>query len=264
MGTKLANAPVYYTIAQVQFNHILDLDSFVSTIQSKMREVRFLDFKRQMVQRLEFPIMGLQNAQAVPPALTAQTRYMFGDIDGQTAFILDTNSLTLLTTAYDTFETFSKTFLNGLEIVSSSVRLDLVERIGIRYLDAVHPSENSESLRDYFIPEVLGLSQHGHGQLQHSFSETTVMTTAGQLISRVFIREGQVGLPNELGETPLSINPRFTKYNGLHAIIDTDASSVIRIAFDPNEVLHRLSALHEEIANSFNSIVTDHARTSWV
>ena len=37
MGKKLANAPVYYTVAQVQFNPILNLDSFLPAIQAKMR-----------------------------------------------------------------------------------------------------------------------------------------------------------------------------------------------------------------------------------
>ena len=44
MGKKLTNAPVYYTVAQVQFNPVLDLDGYIPAIQSKMREAHFPGF----------------------------------------------------------------------------------------------------------------------------------------------------------------------------------------------------------------------------
>src|SRR5687767_9451958 len=115
MGTKLSKAPVYYTVAQVQFNPILDLDSFLPGIQAQMREMNFPDFKQEVVQRLVLPIGVSDAAQPPAPALSRQTRYSFGDIDGRTSFLLDTNSLSFQTTAYDTFETFSRTFVTGLE-----------------------------------------------------------------------------------------------------------------------------------------------------
>ena len=34
MGKKLTNAPVFYTVAQVQFNPVLDLDGYIAPIQS--------------------------------------------------------------------------------------------------------------------------------------------------------------------------------------------------------------------------------------
>lgn len=263
MGKKLTNAPVYYTVAQVQFNHVLDLDGYVSAIQSKMREAHFPDFKKEVFQRLDFPMLGTQQGQMVPPTLTAQSRYLFGDIAGRTTFLLETNALTLQTTEYDTFETFSKMLLTGLGILHSALRLDFVERIGLRYLDAVHPSKPEETLRDFLVAEVLGLALRGQGQLQHSISETTVATDAGQLISRVIIRNGQIGLPVELSGAALTVNPRFTQHEGLHAIVDTDASIAHREVFELSKVETRLTALHDEVVASFNGTVTDHARASW-
>lgn len=60
MGKKLSNAPVYYTVAQVQFNPVLDLDSYVPAIQAKMRDAHFPDFKKEVFQRLDFPVLGMQ------------------------------------------------------------------------------------------------------------------------------------------------------------------------------------------------------------
>ena len=263
MGKKLTNAPVYCTVVQVQFNHVLDLDSYVPAIQSKMREAHFPDFKKEVFQRLDFPMSGTQQGQMVPPTLTAQSRYLFGDIAGRTVFLLETNALTLQTTAYDTFETFSEMLLTGLGILHSALRLDFVERIGLRYLDAVQPSNDGETLRDFLVAEVLGLALRGQGQLQHSVSETLVATPVGQLISRVIIRNGQIGLPMELSSVALTIDPRFIQREGLHAIVDTDASMTHREAFELSKVEAQVSALHEEIVASFNGTVTEYARASW-
>jgi len=264
MGKKLSNAPVYYTVAQVQFNPILNLDGFISTIQPRMREARFPDFKREVFQQLVFPFGGLESSQMAVPTVTPQCRYMFGDIDGRSLFLLDSNSLSYQTTAYETFEAFSAALLNMLRILHEALNLDYIERIGIRYLDAVQPTKAGETLREYLVPEVLGLSLRGEGTLQHSVSETVTTTQSGQLVSRVFIRHGVVGLPADLAgaQTP-TIASRFTQSEGMHAIIDTDASFNQREVFDMSKVEARLSALHDEIAHSFKAIVSANALTAW-
>lgn len=263
MGTKLNNAPVYYTVAQVQFNPVLDLDGYVPAIQSKMREAHFPDYKKEVFQQLVLPFGGAEQGQMAAPTVTPQTRYLFGDIDGRSLFLLETNALSFQTTRYDTFETFSGALLKGLSVLHDALRLDFVERIGLRYLDAVQPSKDGETLRDFLVPEVLGHSLRGQGELQHSISETGVLTASGQLVSRVLIRDDYVGLPMELGGLSPTIDPRFIQRKSLHAIVDTDASIAHREAFDLVKVGGRLTALHDDIVKYFNATVTDHARASW-
>ncbi|MCG8996703.1 TIGR04255 family protein [Laribacter hongkongensis] len=263
MGRKLNNAPVYYTVAQVQFNPILNLEGYIPAIQAKMREAHFPDFKQEVFQHLVLPFGGMEHGQMAAPAVTPQSRYLFGNIAGNALFLLETNTLSFQSTDYDTFETFSEELLKGLEILHDALHLDFVERIGLRYLDAVQPSKEGESLLDFLVPEVLGLALSSEGQLLHSVSETTVATPAGQLVSRVIIRHGQIGLPMELSSFAPSINPRFTQRQSLHAIIDTDASIIQREVFELAKVEARLTALHEEIDKSFKATVTAPALASW-
>jgi uncharacterized protein (TIGR04255 family) len=263
MGKKLTNAPVYYTIAQVQFNAVLDLEGYIPAIQHKMREARFPDYKKEVIQQIAWPLGGAGQGPMATPAVTQQSRYLFGDIDARSLFLLETNALSFQTTNYDTFETFSATFLKGLGVLHDALRLDFVERIGLRYLDAVQPSKSGETLREFLVPEVLGHSLRDEGQLQQSVSETVVSITAGQLVSRVLIRKGRVGLPMELGGLAPVIDPRFTQQEGLHAIVDTDASASHREMFNLSKVEARLTALHVEIGKAFYATVTDHARASW-
>ncbi|KJV24954.1 hypothetical protein VI06_20555 [Aquitalea magnusonii] len=264
MGTKLSKAPVYFTVVQAQFNPILNLDSYLSAIQPKMRDAHFPDFQSEVFQRLILPFGGMEGGQVSPPALAPQSRYTFGDIAGRTSFTLESNSLALQTTDYDTFETFLATFLKGLGILHEALRLDFIERIGLRYLDAVLPLNNGESLSDYLVPEVLGLSGRIKGKLQHSVSETVSMVGSSQLVTRVLIREGHIGLPVELAPHAPTIDPRFTQQEAsLHAIMDNDASITQREIFSLDKVTSHLNSLHEEIKKAFEATVTDHARATW-
>lgn len=263
MGKKLNNAPVYYTVAQVQFNPILNLEGFLPAIQAKMREKRFPDFRQEVFPRLVLPFGGMEQGQMAGPTVSQQSRYVFGDMDGRARFFLETNALSIQTTAYQTFDAFSAILLEGLSILHEAIRLDFVERIGLRYLDAVLPTKEGESLKEFLVPGVLGLALRGEGELLHSMSETVVMTSAGQLVSRVLIRNGVVGLPIELAGTAPSIDPRFTQRVGLHAILDTDASYTHREAFDLGVVGGRLFELHKEISKSFKATVTEYAESVW-
>lgn len=263
MGRKLSNAPLYYTVAQVQFNPILNLESFIPAIQARMREAHFPDFQQGVFPRLVFPFPGNASGPGTAPTVVPQSRYLFGDIDGRSMFLLDTSNLSFQTTDYGTFETFSATLLEGLEMLHEAIRLDFVERVGIRYLDAVQPLKATNSLADYLVPEVLGLALREQGQLQHSISETVFATPAGQLVSRVIIRDGKVGLPADLNGLAPVIDPRITQQSGLHAIVDSDASFAQREVFAITTVADRLTALHGEIRKSFNATVTAHALASW-
>lgn len=263
MGAKMGNAPVYFTVAQVRFNAILSLESYLPAIQDRMRAEHFPDYRREVFQRLTIPFGGNDADQAATPTVLPQSRFTFGDIDGTSSFILENNTLSFQTTEYDTFKTFSKNLLNGLSILHEALRLDFTERVGLRYLDAVLPNTKAESLSDYLAPEVLGLSQKLDGQIAHSMSETVSLNIAGQLVSRVIIQNGRVGLPPELSALAPKVNSRFTQREGLHAILDTDAFYEQREGFNLSGLEARLSALHDETLNSFKVTVTPHAIEAW-
>lgn len=113
MGIKLRNAPVYYTLAQVQFNPILNLDAYIPGIQAEMR-MAGSDFRTEIQQQVALPFGGIVNGQMVSPPVTQQSRYMFGDIEAKTHFIVDNNGLILQSTEYDTYSKhFLRVFCKG-------------------------------------------------------------------------------------------------------------------------------------------------------
>lgn len=260
--SKLKLAPVYYTVAQIQFNPIEEMGSYLNTIQPAFRRLGFPDFKTQAFQRVVFAFNTAESGNAVPPSLASQSRYSFGNIDGTESFVLETNSLAFQTTNYDVFTTFSEKFLEGLRILHSAIELSFVERIGIRYLDAVQPTQN-ETLAEYLASEVLGLSGKLSGLPAHSESVTVMNDDVGQLLSRVIIASGEIGFPMDIAATAPKINSRFTEAEGRHAILDTDSSYTQRFPFGIEEVTKRLKALKMKITQSFDATVTAYAKKIW-
>jgi len=268
VGTKMTNAPVYFTLAQVRHNPVLSLDSYVPGIQESLRKAGYPDFQRAMVVAFNLgnlaPAVGGDAKHEQPPQLRFE-RLTFSNMERTRGFILDQNSLSFQSTDYDTFESFSGAFLMGLGIVHQAVSLGFSERVGIRYLDAVVPEGGEKELQKYLVPEVLGLASRLGDEVSvlHSFSETQIRTPVGNVLSRAIIQNGSLGFPPDLQPIGLEVADRFKKISGVHAIIDTDGSSEAREPFDLNTLKGKLQALHDEIIKVFEATVTAHALNFW-
>jgi uncharacterized protein (TIGR04255 family) len=205
------------------------------------------------------------NAEPLDPKIPFERTpaYVFSSRDNSQSFVLEQNGLTLHVTDYEDFSWFLDLFLKPLGHINEVVKPDSSERIGLRYLDAVVPREGSK-IREYFVPEVLGLSQETlGGSLQHSFSETMFRNGDTSTVSRVLIRDGQIAFPPDLVSFPISINPRLAGFIGPHATIDTDSSQQIRSEMDLSSVRSTLERLHESVDHAFHAVVTDFALSDW-
>jgi uncharacterized protein (TIGR04255 family) len=264
MGTKLKNAPVYFTLAQVRFNPILSLETYINGLQESLRKEGFPDFKKNMLATFNVVAAAAAGQMATPQlsAPQSEAQYVFTNIDGTTGFVLGQNYLSFQATEYDVFETFSASLLKVLELLHRAVGLSYFERIGVRYLDLVFPRAGEE-LGLYVLPEVMGLSGKASGTLIYSFSETRAQTKTGSIVARVIIQDGGVGFPPDLNPLGMQVAERFRKLQGRHATLDTDAFSETREPFDLANVQQRLNDLHTEVVTVFRGTVTPHALDVW-
>jgi uncharacterized protein (TIGR04255 family) len=265
MGKVMKSAPVFFAVAQVRFNPILSLSNYVPAIQEHFRRSGFPDFKKgvTMTFNLSPLIQEQKNEAQAPPSPVPIERYVFSNLDNTMNFILEQSSISFQATEYQTFEIFGGHLLQGLELLNNTVGLSFMERIGVRYLDAVMPRD-SETLEQYLIPEVMGLYGKLKGQAQYSFSETQTEGPDGFVVSRTVIQRGQIGFPPDLIQMmTLKVEQRFEQFRGVHAIIDTDAFAAVRIAFDLAEAKRRLHTLHDSTDESFRGTVTEYAISAW-
>lgn len=262
MGQKMEKAPVYFTLVQVRFSRVMALESYAAKVQEQFRMNGFPDAYTGAHAVFNLNI-GQPDGSTLPQVPVERTaRYKFGNIAKTAAFILDEQALTFQTSTYETFHEFLESFLKGLKIFHDIVGLSFTDRIGIRYLDAVYPNQG-EDLSLYLNKSLLGLYKEIEGELVHSFSETAMKKGSFNVLSRVIIQNGSVGIPPDLLPMELVIDKRFQNLSGQHAILDIDGSYNQRDAFELDQVKERLSEVHAETDKAFKVAVTDHALQMW-
>ena len=257
MGTPLKNPPVYLTLAQVRFNPILKLADFLPNIQEGFRQAGYPDFDRQHLISIQ---LTAQEGQPPTPTPVQQERFLFGNVEKTHTFILDGQSLTLQSTGQ--FETFSACFLDGLGIVNDAVKLAFTERVGLRYLDRVMP-QPGESIKQYLLEQVQGLSSHLEGRPLYSFTEAMNEIGKIKLLSRVAIQEGPLAFPPDIQPGRMRIMERFTSYIGMSAILDNDSFVERREAFSTKTVADDFDAIRKVIRAAFKTTVTPYAFDAW-
>jgi uncharacterized protein (TIGR04255 family) len=259
MGKKMKNAPVYYSLAQVRFNTLAALETYIPAIQENLRKAGYPDFQTVQLTHL----VGIGAAQ---PRAVVSTRHLFLDSRRTSGFILDQSWMTYQTTSYDTFDPFLAAFIAGLEIIHREAVLSYSERVGIRYLDAVVPSAG-ETVSQYLQPYVLGLSNRLDGRkLVHCVSETRTVSGKTTLVGRAIIHsqeKGGAAFPEDMGPVDLRLGDKFSNISGEYAIIDTDSWIDDRQDFDVGNLGKIVDSLHTEMGRSFELMVTDHARRVW-
>lgn len=259
MGTPLKNPPVYLTLAQVRFNPILKLAEFLPNIQESFRQAGYPDFDRQYVISIQ---LTAQEGQPPAPTPVQLERFLLGNVEKTHSFILDSQSLTLQSTNYGQFETFSACFLEGLGIVHGAVTLAFTERVGLRYLDRVMP-QPGETIEQYLVKQVQGLNSRLGGRPLYSFAEALNEIGNIKLLSRVAIQEGPLAFPPDVQPGSMRITERFTSYVGNSAILDNDGFVEGREAFSTKAVYEHLDAIHEVIGTAFKTTATQFAFTAW-
>lgn len=259
MGTPLKNPPVYLTLAQVRFNPILKLADFLPSIQEGFRQAGYPDFERQSIFSIQ---LTAQEGQAPVPTPVQQEKLLFGNVDKTHIFILDSLSLTLQSTSYGQFETFSACFTEGLRIVDGVVKLAFTERVGLRYLDRVMPHPE-ETIEQYLVEQVQGLNSRLGGRTLYSFTEAMNEVGSIKLLSRVAIQEGALAFPPDILPGNMRISERFTSHVGISAILDNDGFVQAREEFSTEAVAGHLDEIHKVIGAAFRATATPYAFAIW-
>lgn len=265
MGKKLKNAPVYYSVAQVRHNPVLRIGAYIEEIQDRMRKAGYPGFAKGASMAFSIPSQEGETQPLGPPTVERIERLIFSSIDNTKACIVEQNGFSFQTTEYDTFETFTDEFMKGLSIVHECLNLALTERVGLRYLDAVVPPNGEAGLPDFLKPGAQGLGSVLPQEVlvSHSISETHFRTPDCAVLARTIVRWGPLGFPMDL--QPMGVVPaeRFQKINGVHAIIDADASIESRQPFDLVEIRKQLGKLRTGAGIAFEAIVTPSAMSAW-
>lgn len=265
MSTPWSNAPVFYVLAHVQFNAIPVMDRYAAEIADLLRRAGYPDIQDDKQHVVSFG-MAMDGSSAQKVEQREVARWRISNREKTAGFLLLQDALIYHATQYQERGSFFNELLEGLKIVHGVVGLDFIERIGLRYLNAVMPAAG-EAVSQYIQPEAQGLSGKFGGGLQHSMVETVARLPCGMLVSRAFTVMSQGDyppLPPELLPLPLVIQPRFSPCNGMVTVLDNDCFIENRIAFSIPVIEETLYKLREGIGLAFENTITSFAKEQWI
>ena len=259
MNVRMKLAPVFYTLSQIKFNPISQMNDYVAKFQEVMRHNGFPDFYEDTQTGII-----IENSNTTEPNISQKKyhRWVFNNIERNQGYILSNDNLVFHTTNYLDFETFSKDLLRGTKLLHEIVSLSFIDRIGLRYLDLIEPTNNDLSY--YIKKEFLGLYNTINGDFKHNFSEALIELTGGKLLVKSFITEDYAILPPDLNPLKLELNPRFKiSSKKTRAILDFDFYIENRFELNLESLKEKLDIAHSSISDVFRFSITESAITEW-
>lgn len=262
---KMTKAPVYYALAQAQFNPVAAMAKYVDEIQDILRREGYTLFEPQEITQLQFVATAGQTP--TKPEVMKVTNWLISKADRTAGFILGSSSLAHHTTHYETRNEFLPELIHGLKTVHKVVSLDHIARLGLRYLDAVIPGEG-EQVSQYLSDGLQGISFGAKQRYAMSESvfetETGPIMQSGTLVARVYRATSPLGYPPDLIPHGLQPMPRFQRNDTIsHAVIDTDHFIEGRMPIDFEQFTAQLASLHAGIRQSFEATITPYAEEVW-
>jgi uncharacterized protein (TIGR04255 family) len=259
MGEKMTNPPIFFTIGQVRFNPILEMHGNVEALQKEFRKIGFPDFLEDELKAIQVDTSG-----AIPQVKNeSMKRWRFADSRKTAEYLLFKNSVSFQTTAYETSELFTEALLKAVQLLHQTFTLSYIEQVGWRTLDAIVPS-NDQGLEDFLRPQLLGFYSALEGELRRNILESVFfITPTVQLIQRVVILKGNLGMPIDLLPMRLTIDQRFAAIDGYHAILDMDCAVQDRFDFDLGRIRQNLRLVKDGVTKAFYDAITEVALKRW-
>jgi uncharacterized protein (TIGR04255 family) len=248
----LSRTPLIYVVVQVRFSAIMAMEKYVPEIQEKLRR-KYPWFQHSKIQELV--------VKAQSPSISFTDRYEFLQRDKRTGIVLTSNGVALQTNQYSSYELFEQEFSDSLCAIHETVGLELVERIGLRYVDLVRLKAN-ETWSDYLQPGLLGLDPTTVGVSGWTSQSLSIgKTELGTLAFRHTRSENPV--PLDLNPMTLQYEDELLKPKEVGTVLDFDHYSEATREFELESVINAIGDLHDNIDRAFRRAVTATALERW-
>ena len=229
------------------------LEKFIPDIQEQLRHKGFPRFSRGQIQEV------LLQADSAPK-FSVTDRFEFQDKDGTVGVVLTPSSFAVQTNKYSRFEDFEDIIATTIVVINRVLRLTLVERVGLRYVDLIRRAEN-ERWDDYLQPGLLGLDPSDVGvKTLMSRYESLGTTEIGTLVVRC--SQSEQILPPDLFPTTLNYTSAL-KPKEVVTLLDFDHFVEKSGDFDTRSIIALIGELHDTVDLAFRKSVTSDALVRW-
>jgi uncharacterized protein (TIGR04255 family) len=250
---RLERNPLVIVLAQTRISPILRLSELVPQVQEALRPLGFPRFTEIQQPTLSGIVGG------GPPTISLTSKYSFVDRDASSAVVLSSEFVAFEVTQYSSFETFADRWGEVIQVVGDVIRPDLVERIGLRYVDLIQP-RSGERIEDWLKAGLQGLDLD-LSEVQSRF-ELAAKTKAGDFVFRA-TRPRTGIIPLDLQPFELEVRPSEQPVDGGYVVLDFDHFSTTTRDYARTELVEAFWQLHDFVDLAFRASVTDAALEAW-
>lgn len=242
---RLKDAPLALVLCQVRWPDFTHLQGDLTETARALGDV--LD---------DYPIMSTLHevAYTITPEGVTQSPgekiHQWRSIDDVWHVSLSRRFASLYCTSYTSFPDFRTRLERVLDAIESQVKIPLIERLGVRYVNRITDARLVDNLADYVRPEVLGYAgltgESGEAQLQSSANQARYVAENIALQ----VRSGRV----PPGET---VDPAVPPVQESSWVLDLDSSSERMVPFDVPAALTEAGRLSDFAYDFFKYISTE-------
>jgi len=204
----------------------------------------------------EYPVISDLHEVAytiTPESVTQQLGekiFQWHSIDGVWHISLSRRFVTLYCTTYTSFPDFLERLKSVLDAVGAHVKVPLIERVGVRYVNQVTDPRLVENLAEYVRPEVLGYSA-----LTGVSEEVRLASGANQ--ARYLVEGAALQVRSGIVPAGETVDPAVSPAQVSSWILDLDASAERVTPFDAPSVLATAGKLSDFAYDFFKYVSTD-------
>jgi len=232
MDKPMQPEPAYFTIAQIQYNQVINLDHYVPGIQDRLRKEGYTEFERPQDIKISDP-------------------------EHRREFIFDSRSLALQTTHNTTSGDFHGEWMKGVRAIHEHMKPEIMQQLGLRQLHVASSDNSEHALTRLFANSLKQLQANipPPATLAYSRSQTGMLINDIYVINNMSINAfGKFEFPESIQAQSLKVADYFRGIEGEHIVMDVEVSSLQESGpFDLEHIDRKMLHLHGSIGQFFKS-----------
>jgi uncharacterized protein (TIGR04255 family) len=259
---RLTKNPIALVLCQIRFSGIMAMETtYLPDIQARLRGIGFKVNASNPVPQIQF----MMTPQGPQPQATKH--YEFQNLERTESVVICPDFVTYQATKYVCFPDFLARLMEVIDQVRAVTNGLTVERLGLRYIDAIVPRAG-ETWHRYVQPGLCGIASNAfkaqsEEQVHQIIAETAI---GGTMIIRVLSNTKGIPMPPDMTATKLALSINGTVIPGLGAAtIDVDHFCAMQpTEYDSAVVGQQLWDLKHIILDIWkNQIVSKEALEIW-
>ncbi|BCT74180.1 hypothetical protein SCMU_00220 [Sinomonas cyclohexanicum] len=242
---RLQSNPLALVLCQIrwpEFGHLqTDLRSIALSFGAALPDYPIFEEVREMAYQIT-----PEGVQQHP----GDTLFHWTSVDRKWHVMLSRRFVSLFATTYEEFDELACRLQDLLENVAVHVKIPLVERVGVRYVNRLSNPDVLSDLGGYVRPEVLG-----YASLAPVSRDVVVTSSTNQVQYAI----GDIGLRVRSGVLPANetVDPAVSPLPSPSWVLDLDAFSEEMILFDPKAIIQVAGKLSDTAYDYFKLVITE-------